>query len=107
MYRVYQKRLGRFLSIDPLSKKYPFNSTFAFAENSPISGIDLEGLEYYFASSGKFLGQRTTDSKGNQLSDEIKSSVRLATNVKSTDKHIIYEGVKDLKINITEFKQFA
>ena len=34
------------MSVDPLARKYPWNSTYAFAENSPISGIDLEGLEY-------------------------------------------------------------
>ncbi len=45
-YRVYDSRLNRFLSVDPLSKGYPHNSPYAFAENRPIDGIDLEGTEY-------------------------------------------------------------
>ncbi len=45
-YRIYDSRLGKFLSVDPLSKEYPWNSSYAFAENCPISGIDLEGAEY-------------------------------------------------------------
>jgi RHS repeat-associated protein len=44
-YRVHDARLGRFLSVDPLAKSYPWNSTYAFAENRVIDGVDLEGLE--------------------------------------------------------------
>ena len=34
----------RFLSVDPLAKSYPWNSTYAFAENDVIRSIDLDGL---------------------------------------------------------------
>jgi RHS repeat-associated protein len=44
--RIYDPRAGRFLSVDPLMRDYPWNSTYAFAENRPIDGIDLEGLEW-------------------------------------------------------------
>jgi RHS repeat-associated protein len=44
-FRIYNPQIGRFLSIDPLAKDYPWNSTYAFAENSPILNVDLEGLE--------------------------------------------------------------
>ena len=43
--RGYDSRLGRFLSVDPLFKEYPWNSTYVFAENRPIDAIDLDGLE--------------------------------------------------------------
>lgn len=46
MHRMYDPRVGRFLSLDPLSAQYPHNSPFAFAENRVIDGIELEGLEY-------------------------------------------------------------
>jgi len=45
-YRILDTRIGRFLSVDPLSSSYPWNSTYAFAMNRVIDGIDLEGLEY-------------------------------------------------------------
>lgn len=43
--RIYDPRLVRFLSVDPLTKEYPWNSTYAFAENEPIANIDLDGAE--------------------------------------------------------------
>jgi hypothetical protein len=46
--RIYDPRLGKFLSVDPLTRDYPWNSTYAFAENSPIANIDLDGLEKYY-----------------------------------------------------------
>lgn len=46
-FRFYDTRIGRFLSLDPLSLKYPHNSPYAFAENRVIDGIELERLEYY------------------------------------------------------------
>ncbi len=45
-YRMYDTRLGRFFAVDPLSAKYPYNSSYAFSENRVIDGIELEGLEY-------------------------------------------------------------
>jgi len=45
-FREYDPRVGRFWSVDPLFKIYPWNSTYAFAENKVINGIDLEGKEY-------------------------------------------------------------
>lgn len=37
--------MGRFFNLDPWSKKYPYNSTFAFQENKMGLGRELEGLE--------------------------------------------------------------
>ncbi len=45
-FRMHDPRLGRFLSLDPLQKDYPWNSPYAFAENKVINGADLEGLEW-------------------------------------------------------------
>jgi RHS repeat-associated protein len=45
--RVYDGRLGKFLSVDPLTKGYPWNSTYAFAENDVIRSIDLDGKEKF------------------------------------------------------------
>ncbi len=43
--RIYDTRIGKFLSLDPLFKDYPWNSTYTFAENNPIQFIDLDGGE--------------------------------------------------------------
>jgi len=44
--RIYDGRIGKFLSVDPLIKSYPELTPYQFASNSPISGIDLDGLEW-------------------------------------------------------------
>ena len=45
--RIYNPSLGKFLSVDPLTKEYPWNSTYAFAENNPVEYIDLDGAERF------------------------------------------------------------
>ena len=43
--RIYNVSICRFISIDPLTKDYPFYAPYQFAGNMPIKYIDLEGLE--------------------------------------------------------------
>lgn len=43
--RVYDPRLGKFLSVDPLSKKFAYYTPYQYAGNKPIWCIDLDGLE--------------------------------------------------------------
>jgi|JI10StandDraft_1071094.scaffolds.fasta_scaffold41777_2 RHS repeat-associated protein len=43
--RVYDNRLGRFLSVDPIAKAYPELTPYQFASNRPIKAIDFDGLE--------------------------------------------------------------
>ena len=59
-FRIYDPRLVRFKSVDPLTKDYPWNSTYAFAENRLIDGIDLDGRERYYTADGKLLGKYGT-----------------------------------------------
>ncbi|HRF25286.1 MAG TPA: RHS repeat-associated core domain-containing protein [Chitinophagaceae bacterium] len=47
--RIYDTRLGRFLSTDPFTKIYPELTPYQFASNRPIDGIDLDGLEWHKA----------------------------------------------------------
>ncbi len=43
--RIYDARLGKFLSVDPLFRNFTWNSPYAFSENRTIDGFDLDGLE--------------------------------------------------------------
>ena len=45
-YRMHDTRIGRFWSVNPLAGKFPWNSTYAFAENRVVDGRELEGLEW-------------------------------------------------------------
>ncbi len=43
--RIYDARIAKFLSEDPLTKKYPWYTPYQFAGNRPINSIDIDGLE--------------------------------------------------------------
>jgi RHS repeat-associated protein len=59
--RIYDPRLGRFLSVDPITKEYPELTPYQFASNRPFDGVDLDGLEFYkayiYANSNYFAIQ--------------------------------------------------
>ena len=44
--RIYDPRIAKFLSVDPITAKYPELTPYQFASNRPIDGIDLDGLEF-------------------------------------------------------------
>ena len=43
--RIYDPRIGRWLSLDPLQKKYPSESHYAFVSNNPIIFSDVDGRD--------------------------------------------------------------
>ena len=43
--RIYDSRIAKFLSSDPLSMAFPYYSPYQFAGNTPIQAIDLDGGE--------------------------------------------------------------
>ncbi|MCB9032781.1 MAG: hypothetical protein H6553_03000 [Chitinophagales bacterium] len=51
--RIYDSRLGKFMSIDPLTSKYPYYSPYLFAGNKPIMAIDNEGKEENYLNAVK------------------------------------------------------
>lgn len=55
--RIYDPRLGRFLSVDPLTKKYPANTPYSYAENDVVRCIDLDGSEKIFTFWNPFTFQ--------------------------------------------------
>ncbi|MGB0526061.1 MAG: RHS repeat domain-containing protein [Flammeovirgaceae bacterium] len=55
-FRLYNPALGKFLSVDPLAPEYPELTTYQFASNRPIDGIDLDGLEFAPVNNRVFYG---------------------------------------------------
>ncbi len=47
--RIYDTRLSRFLSVDPLAAKYPMLSPYCFVANNPIYYVDPDGREIWIA----------------------------------------------------------
>jgi hypothetical protein len=63
--RIYDPGVGRFLSVDPITSKYPELTPCQFASNRPIDGIDQDGLEYIKAIPNfPNSGERTVDDGG-------------------------------------------
>lgn len=50
-FRIYNPRIGRFLSTDPLIKSYPWYTPYQFAGNKPIAAIDIDGAEEFVKTS--------------------------------------------------------
>jgi RHS repeat-associated protein len=70
-WRVYDPRIGKFLSVDPLQSTYPELTPYQFAGNTPIQAVDLDGREIYhytlfFQADGKapiltYLGEQKNE----------------------------------------------
>ncbi|WP_294217548.1 DUF6443 domain-containing protein [uncultured Chryseobacterium sp.] len=51
-WRNYDPVIGRFLTIDPLSEKYAYQSHYNFSENRVVDAVEIEGLEAYTLNDG-------------------------------------------------------
>ncbi len=65
-FRIYNPGIGKFLSVDPLFKSFPWNSPYSYAEGDVIRSIDLDGLE-------KYVVTYWYDSKDNHRKTTIRS----------------------------------
>jgi len=45
-FRYYDPTIGRFTGVDPIADQFPWVSVYNYAENEPVGGIDLHGLQY-------------------------------------------------------------
>jgi hypothetical protein len=70
---MHDPRVGRFFARDPLEGKFPFYSPYQFSSNTPISAVELEGLE---TSNNKNLNEETnsTDKKENSLFEKLSEN---------------------------------
>ncbi len=93
--RIYDTRLGRFLSVDPIASDYPFLTTYQFASNTPIQAIDLDGLEkiYYLGAFSK-TGKSTLISLVNKTKIYKEAVTNFQDATKNSKKDLILiEGV--------------
>lgn len=86
-FRIYNPRLGRFLSVDPLSKSYPWYTPYQFAGNKPIIAIDLDGLEEYFVFT------RLNNDGGKTVTIEYVTDKKVKGAVNLHYKQVLSRGV--------------
>lgn len=44
-FRMHDPRIGRFFSVDPLTREYPYYTPYSFSGNKVIASVEFEGLE--------------------------------------------------------------
>jgi RHS repeat-associated protein len=110
--RIYDPRLGRFLSVDPLTKSYPWNSPYSYAEGDVIRSIDLDGLEKYIIhqrsfAPWEFFGEIATGGKYRYSGDHRGFTVASDDDVKSKVSTAITVDIATAQAIVTASKQFG
>lgn len=78
------------MNVDPLAHKYAGQTPYTFASNSPIAGIDKDGLEFYFAADGTFLGKYGESTEIRVIpSWNVANAMKVLTNKPSGDYDIM------------------
>ncbi len=70
----------RFISVDPLTKKYPQLTPYQFASNTPIQAIDMDGLESFIVHG------TTQGDQGAQFSPALVSELKRIGNNTQSDE---------------------
>jgi RHS repeat-associated protein len=100
-YRMYDLRLGKWFSVDPLAIKYPEFSPFNFCKNSPILFLDPDGKDIIIAVTSMAKKPDGAGSKGHMAiivgNDKIGWHVFSIENIKNYDTYVkleekIFEG---------------
>ena len=89
--RIYDARMGRFLSVDPIEAKYPELTPYQFASNRPVDGIDQDGLEWL--GSEERLNIQSVLANSNQNS--TKSVILIQQGRSSNVFFSFWRGVQD------------
>ena len=108
--RIYDPRLGRFLSEDPITKKYPGLTPYQFASNSPIAGVDLDGLEFYYAADGDLIAKSRDNNAQVRVikSENVQTAWQLLRRKESAtivdlNKISVDAGMKNEELNARAF----
>ncbi len=109
-FREFDPRLGRFWSVDPLAARFPYNSSYAFAENKLGMGVEFEGLELVANNTGYFSDNgNSVDTKNKNIPSVLKnangtprfsaSAMGLSINGKLNDKITFLAPMNNLPEN--------
>ena len=75
--RMYDARLGRFMSLDPKIKDYPWEAPYVYADDKPIRFQDLkgEGAEDRVKAAREFVGKgiKYSQAAGKNTGEELRT----------------------------------
>ena len=84
-FRLYNPAIGKFLSVDPLARSYPYYSPYQFSSNSPLLFVDMDGLEpkthernwsFVYNAGGDRLGTMLKTPSGEYVWREFDESIQ-------------------------------
>ena len=105
--RVFNSRLGKLISPDPMETNYPWQGSYSYFKNSPVSVIDFNGEGDYYGKNGKHLGSdgikdnlayTATGVKKQEIMEEGKGTGKYKT---------IYENAVKLSVSNSLLNQYA
>lgn len=109
--------VGRFFNVDPLAESYPYNSTYAFAENRVIDGRELEGLEWVSTKNDQGVttnrqltvsitnsSTKLNDKQFNKLVESIKTDFSKTYGADGAKAELIVSDKATIKANIVDQK---
>ncbi|MFP9119354.1 RHS repeat-associated core domain-containing protein, partial [Flavobacterium sp. RNTU_13] len=95
-FRMYDPRIARFMSIDPLTSDYPYLTPYQFASNRPLDGVDLDGKEWAETTTSVTLPDGTI-----KLTTELVIRVKVENqSTIITDPNIIKSRCEAIKTKI-------
>jgi RHS repeat-associated protein len=111
-FRIYDPRVGKFLSVDPLAKSYPWNSPYSYAEGDVIRSMDLDGLEKYIIhqrsfAPWEFFGEIASGGRYKYSGDHRGFSILSDDMIKTKVSTAITVDISTAKATLTAAKQFG
>lgn len=101
-FRIYNPGLGRFLSVDPLTRNYPAWSPYPFAMNRPNDGIDLDGKEWSVSRTVTQEGEYT------HTATEFTVKLRVVNNSKIiTSSADVIQAANDYKAQVEQSFKYS
>ncbi len=96
--RIYDGRLGRWLSVDPLFEKYPSFSPYQYCTNNGLIYTDINGMEIWISFYGSVMEERPDPADPSKI-QRVENPYGEIMSVKY-DKGKLYDKAgKRIKIN--------
>lgn len=92
-FRIYNPRIARFLSVDPLAHKLPDHRPYNYCANNPILYIDPDGRDWY------------KDNEGHYRYNKDLNSVNAISILKKGESCVGYEYTDKTKNGTNEYRK--
>ncbi|WP_159255478.1 RHS repeat domain-containing protein [Tenacibaculum maritimum] len=92
-FRIYDSRLGKFLSTDPMFKGFPDLTPYQYSSNTPIWAIDLDGLEARISNTIESCAEISNNKAKLSLSADIEVTYKVLnlTDIKLKGTSKVYD----------------